>query len=165
MAWNPKDLKLWHEMLMDYKILHPRAPNAELAAHFEVSEQMISMVTNTDMFKAQLADRRDRMALQVEGTAIGRLQNKVAALAEKSLDRLMEAVTLPDTPLDGVRDSCDMALKSLGFGQSGGRQAAPAVSVSVVVVDKEVLANARLRMRGGSPLMLEQDASASPSAA
>lgn len=162
--WNPKRLTVRHELIQDYMILNPAATRAQIAEEFEVSEQMISMLTTSDLFRHQLSVRRDRMERKVEDTALARLQGKTARLAEVGVEKLTEAIEKGNVDLDGVRATSEMALKMLGYG--GGGPARPSVvqTTQVVVVDSATLAEARARMRGDTPALRIEDATTLPAA-
>lgn len=154
MAWEPKDLKVWMERMMDFLILHPRASRSEMAAAFEVTEQTITNVTKSDLFQMRLRQRQAGIAEKVDGSALNRLENKIMGLAENSVDVLSAAMEReqklvaagqPGLNLDGVRETCDMALQRLGFGAPKGPT--HQTQVNVLVVDKETLAASRDRMR------------------
>lgn len=150
MTFNPRDLKLWHEVLMDEMILSPRISREELAEKFQTSVQYITNLTTSDLFQHKLAERRERMGRVVEDTALARLTGKTARLAEVAIDKLTDTIVRPgsDITLEGVRDTAEMALKSLGFGQTTSRPGPAVVNQTVVVIDRETLASARARMRG-----------------
>jgi hypothetical protein len=165
MRWQPNRLRVWHEMLMDYILLHPRATRAEIGAAFDVSEQMVTNITTSDLFRYQLEQRRAKMAQEVDQTALDRLKNGVQRLAEVGIESLTAAVVEGKADLDGIRDTTEMALKALGYGQSGSGVRPDVRQTTVVVLDKDLLADARAAMRGARPaLTLEHDALA-PSAA
>lgn len=162
--WNPERLKVWHEELMDYIILNPRASRDELAEHFSCTVVTITNITTSDLFRLQLEKRRERMALRVESSALERLQGKVARLATASVEKLTDAVESGKADLDGIRDTCDMALKALGYGGSGPAKPAVTNTVQVVVVDANTLAEARARMRGALSPQIEHERPALPAA-
>lgn len=150
--WNPKRLTVRHELIQDYMILNPAATRAEIAHEFEVSEQMISMLTTSDLFRHQLSVRRERMERRVEDTALARLQGKTARLAEVGVEKLTQAIEAGTADLDGIRATSEMALKMLGYGGGGPSRPSVVQTTQVVVVDAQTLADARARMRGESAL-------------
>lgn len=161
MPFNPMKLRVWHEQLMDALILHPRASHEELAAMFNTSKQYVCNITTSDLFKLQLEQRRDERARMVDKSVVERLQGKLGVLAEAAVERLTDAVMDPQAPVEGVRDTCDMALRAIGFGAPAARSA-PIVQNTVVVLDREMLAEARAKMRGAPPIL---DALSAPNAA
>ena len=164
--WNPKKLTVRHEMIMDYMILNPAAKRAEIAEAFECHENTLGLLINSDTFQYALRARRERMEQKVEQTAFERLQGKVARLATASVEKLTDAVESGKADLDGIRDTCDMALKALGYGGAGPAKPSVTNNVQVVVVDSAALAEARARMRAGAPsaLTVEHGQSALPAA-
>lgn len=162
MAFNPAKLRVWHTQLMDALILNPRASNTDLAAMFGTSKEYISALVSADLFRAQLEERRKERAAMVDQTVVQRLQEKVSVLAEATVERLTDAVVTGDMTLEGVRETADMALRAIGYGAPAARPA-PVVQNTVVVLDRDMLAAAREKMRGVSGPTL--DALPAPSAA
>lgn len=148
MAWEPKKLRVRHEQIMDFMLLHPAATHAEIAEAFECTKEMISMLVNSDLFQYTLRQRRERFEARVDDHVMERLNGRVARLATVAVEKLVEGIEGGKIDLDGVRDTCDMALKNLGFGGGGSRPIAAPVQPVVVVVDASALAEARARMRG-----------------
>lgn len=152
MAWEPQKDQLWHEMLADLLILNPIATNEELAEQLSLHPQTVRAVRAGDMFKALVERRRDRISGRVEQNYMNRLQGKVGDLAEAAVDTLTSQVRAEQAKAiagvqQGTLETCDMALRALGFiGQKGG--AAPAQQPHLtVVVNNGVLSGAREKMR------------------
>jgi hypothetical protein len=116
-AYQGDTMRIWHEQLADFFILNPTATIAEAAEAFGMSEVTISRVKNSDMFKMHMGQRRERFSSMVEGSALERLQGKLANTAEMALDVLREKIVEQRSILgiDAVKDTVDMTLKNLGF--------------------------------------------------
>lgn len=145
-SWNPGKLRQWHEMLMDFMLLNPRATQIEIAEHFDCHPQTISNVVNSDLFKMKFDQRKQSFQARVDGTAIERLQGKLAGVAERALDVLDEKIQAERLSLgiDAVKESAEMVLKSLGYGLQ--KPAAHATNVQVnLTVSKADLTEARDR--------------------
>lgn len=147
MKWQPDRLRVWQEMLMDYLLLHPSASREEMAEAFNVTTQTITNVTTSDLFRYQLDQRRKARAAEVDRSVLARLQDGVAALAGVTVERLTGAAVSGEMDLDGCRETAEMALRAIGYAQTGSTKP-QIVQQTVVVVDKELLQNARASMRG-----------------
>lgn len=151
MKWQPERLRVWHEMLMDYMLLHPGATREEMAEVFQVSAQMITNVSTSDLFRYQLEQRRKARAEAVDQTVFEKLRDGVGQLAQVTVERLTVAAVSGEMDLDGVRETADMALRAIGYSQSGGAMRPQVEVKNVVIVDRDLLAEARAAMRGGTP--------------
>lgn len=154
--FNPRTVAWWHEALADWLIQNPDKHAKDAAVVFNTSPSYIYMLKNSDTFKAYFAGRRKQLSEDVEGkaaTMFGTLSDKLAALAEASLDVLnarMEQVALAGTSSsvssEQVLQTADMALKKLGYGipQPG---SGPGQMTQVNVnVSADLLAAAREKM-------------------
>lgn len=156
MAWSPQNSQLWHEMMADLLILDPTLTNLQIAEQLGLHEQTVAIVKRTDMFDAIVARRRLAITGKVEQTYLNKLQGKVQDLAEVSVDTLTEQVKAEqkkhlDSPSRGTLESCEVALKALGF---IGKSSAPAyqqpgmvINAGAVIIGSDVLASARSKMR------------------
>ncbi len=81
-------LEPWHHDLIDWMLQNPAASGREAAAHFGVSPTWISIVKNSEVFRAELARRRETISRAVATDIVGR----AGALAELSLDVLHERI-------------------------------------------------------------------------
>lgn len=153
MAWEPQKDQLWHEMMADILILNPIATNEEVAEQLGLHEGTVRCVRVTDMFKALVERRRDRITGRVEENYMRRLQGKVGDLAEATVDTLTQQVKAEQAKMiagvqQGTLETCEMALRSLGLIGPKGGGAAPAQAPHLtVVVNNEVLSGAREKMR------------------
>lgn len=152
MAWEPQKNQLWHEMMADLLILDPTLTNEQVAEQLGLHYMTVQGVRRTDMFKAMMERRRDRIAGRVEDNYMARLQGKVGALAEKAVDTLHEQIAAEQKKVlagvqQGTLETCEMALRSLGLiGSKGAGLAAPTQHLTVVV-NNDVLSSARGKMR------------------
>ncbi len=139
-------LEPWHHDLIDSMLANPERSGREAAAHFGVSPVWISIVKNSEVFRAEFERRREMISQAVAADIVGR----ATALAELSLDTMTERFERDrdSMPMRELIDGAAMALKALGFG-AGKRSPSGASSVKVQVnmVDRELLERARERMR------------------
>ena len=90
------------------------ASGRQTAAHFGVSPVWISIVKHSEVFRAELERRREKISQAVATDIIGR----AGALAELSLDVLHERIQKDGDAMSlrQLRDTAAMTLKALGFG-------------------------------------------------
>lgn len=135
----------WHEDLLEFLLVNPRASLQEISFHFNATPSWISIVRNSDAFKELYAKRRqehfDRVSITVT--------DRVTALADVTIDALtvkMEKHIAADTAtIDQLKEVGDMALKALGFGAKTNTNVqihAPSTQTNVFV-DKATLERAR----------------------
>lgn len=138
-------LRAWHEELLEFCLVNPRASLAETALYFNATISWVSIVKNSDAFKELYAKRRDQHFDRVSIS----VSDRMTALAEVTIDALtvkMEKNIAADTAtIDQLKEVGDMALKALGFGVKGNTNVqihAPS-NTQNVFVDKATLERAR----------------------
>ena len=135
-------LKPWHEAIVDLQLADPSISQNAIAEHMGVSPAWLSTVMNSDLFREY---RRERMSMCQEEThkRIGERLGRIADTALEGIeDKLEEA--RDEMTLKGYRETADMALKALGFGQKSNGNGAP-VNVNLSV-SQHTLARAREHM-------------------
>ena len=131
-----------HEAIVDWEILNPGRNQGECAEELGMSECHISVIRHSDAF---VAYRHERMLVH-QGLVSETVVDKIENLASLSLGILTERFDSErnEVPLGGVKDTCEMALKALGFGGAangpGGKNGGNVVNLIV----------------GSSPALLEQ---------
>lgn len=145
-ATQIKNIKSFHERLVEYLIANPRASGSETALFFNVSESWLSIVKNSDAFRELWASRSGVHFSRVSASLV----EKVEALADITVDALTEKLERDkaknELTYTTLKEVGDMALKSLGFGN---RNTNIQVHNSLTPVqnnffiDKETLARAR----------------------
>lgn len=130
----------WHQALADFILMYPQATGKQIAAHFDVSAQWVSIVRNSDSFKELMRQRRETHRELVSASVI----NKVEALADQAVDELARQIEAKELPVEHVKDIAAMSLKAMGFG--GDRAAAPVQNNITIVADRAALAEAREKL-------------------
>lgn len=181
MAKQHRTRPLWyHDSIMDWMIANPDKSLKELAQFIGKSPTTVSMIINSDMFKAAFAKRREEYRLCHD---LGIIQ-KQTRIAHASMDAILTTLEKKrDTiPIQELREISDSALARLGYGT----EPASPVNVNVnnqatvvVPVTAQDLAEARMAFRQVQELkralpaprppdvieakpMLEQDSGAEP---
>lgn len=136
-----------HEAIVNWEILHPGGTMIECGAEIGLSDNHISIVRNSDIFK----DYRQRRLRKHHQNISRSVIEKTELLACTSLDVLEERINSERAKIeiDSVLSTAEMALKALGFGNGpSGNSAAAGANLTVVVgASPEMLQSARERMR------------------
>lgn len=140
-------MRPWMHTLVDFMLDNPELPLKETAAHFRRSYAYMSMIMNSDMFKSELARRREeRRRATDEGIThrLGKIATKALDVLEEKLDNTAKLST------GQVKDIADMTLNRLGYGvvkeapPMGGTNNSLSVTVNL---PQEVLTGAREAIR------------------
>jgi len=141
-----KSVSWWHERLSDWLLTNPDKFIYEAAPVFAVSAQWLYIITSSDVFRSYHQARSREVTEKIQDSVSG-LAEKTAALAELSIDIITDRLHKSRSvmPVSEVTDIADMAMKRLGM---GGAKApgAPAVNVTLNMVDAGTLAEARAKM-------------------
>jgi hypothetical protein len=131
-----------HEAIIDFLLAMPGEKNLQtLCDRLHVSRSWLSIVMNSDAFRAEYERRRGEYNQQLANT----VQIKMYHAAEEALDRVIEGLGADDVDPRFALDVLDKTTNRLGFGPSKGN--APLVEVHMHAVDQALLANARQAMR------------------
>jgi len=136
-------IKYSHDAMIDMMIADPRVTQSQLAAYFGRTPSWISIVVNSDVFKARLAARKAEL---VDPEISLTMRERIEALTTQSLKILQEKLA---KPADQVPDN--LAVKALEMGSKAlglGGNAAPQV---LVTSEERVsrLAHRLLALQGG----------------
>lgn len=145
MADSVQILKLndFHQQLALYMIAHPGKTNKEIGQKFGYSPTYISIIKNSDAFKAHYAKLYERQVVTLQ--PIVDATNAMTDMALECINQKLETIG-DQLSIGELREIADMGLKRLGFGALKTSQA-PAVNVGVsVVVDRGDLESARRTM-------------------
>lgn len=143
-----KHVRWWHEAVVDWELENPGLTMNECASYFDVSPSYLSILRNSDAYKEYAERRRREHNSNVSETII----QKTEKLAKIAVDVLTERIDSERKTilLGGVKDTAEMALKSLGFGLPRGGDtrtgAAPAMVININASSEDIaLARDRLR--------------------
>lgn len=116
----------WYSAIADELLANPRASNKDIAVKMGRSENTISMIRNTDMFKTYYAQRRTEFSAAHDDA----LRNKVLGVTEASLDVLLDQFKKKgdQVPMKLAADVAGNLLEKLGYGQA---PSGPSVAVQV----------------------------------
>jgi hypothetical protein len=141
---------LWYyDAIIDWMIANPGRPLRECAAHVGRTPTTLSIIINSDMFKAALAQRKADFRL-IHDTG---LVEKTTQLAHASLDALLEVLDKKrdKVPIDSLREISDSALSRLGYGieknNSGVQVHVNGQATIVAPVSQQDLEEARMALR------------------
>jgi hypothetical protein len=109
-------------------IANPQATLKEAAPVFKKHPQYLYMLTNTDMFKERLAQRRADIAADLREQILERT-GRVAVKGLKEIERRLDSQDTAKVSLKTITEVTETALKALGYGE----KAQPAVVVNNIV--------------------------------
>lgn len=139
----------WHERLADKMLSEPHLTLTEIAKQLGCTLTWLSIVKNSDVFKDYWCLRSKAHS---EAITSG-IKEKSAALAEMSLDVLIEdtemQIKLGTMTSREARANLELVTKRFGFDGTAQPQApgATVVNLNLAMVNKELLAEARAKMR------------------
>lgn len=82
-----------HEAIIDFMVANPHLPVKRVAEHFGMTPQALYLITNSELFRRELAKRRQDHLLPAS-----RIQDRMNALAEQALDKLLDNLTHINDP-------------------------------------------------------------------
>lgn len=120
-AVSIQKLRYTHDACIDEILLNPAISQNELARMFGYSATWMSIVINSGAFQERLAERK---ALMTDPAIIASINERLDALAKRSLDKLIERM---DSPTAQVKTMELVAIAKLGVGDKNTRPAGPQV--------------------------------------
>ena len=105
-------VKYSHDAMIDLIIANPAISQNQIAAHFGYTAPWVSRVMNSDAFLSRLALRKADLVDPVISFSI---EEKFKALADKSLDVVLEKLTVTQSAELGLK-ALEITSKALGYG-------------------------------------------------
>lgn len=116
-----------HDAMIDLIIDRPEIKQDQIAAQFGYTVPWVSRVMNSDAFLARLAARKKDL---IDPVLILSLDEKLRAMASKSLDVVLDKLSNPSVTADFALEAAQVSTKALGY---GARQANVAIQNNFVV--------------------------------
>lgn len=145
-----KPVRWWHEAIIEDLLLYPLDTLEARSKRLNYSTSYLSVIINTDLFKAAYQQRKQTYNSQMDQAIVMR----TTQVAAKGLDLLLEAMETKraQIPFGVLADTVDKTLNRLGYGV---KPVGTPVNVSVgvqntttsVTVTAEQLAEARQALR------------------
>ena len=105
-------VKYTHDAMIDLIIANPAIKQGDLAQHFGYTQAWVSRIFNSDAFQARLAQRKTEL---VDPSITLTIDEKLRALADKSLDVVLEKLTVTQNPDTAIK-ALELTTKALGYG-------------------------------------------------
>lgn len=105
-------VKYTHDAMIDLIIANPALTQNELAKNFGYTVPWVSRIMNSDAFQARLAERKSEL---VDPSLVASIDEKLRALASKSLDVVLEKLTVTQSAEMGLK-ALEISSKALGYG-------------------------------------------------
>lgn len=122
-----------HTAMIDLLIGQPGITQNEVASYFGYSVGWVSTIINSDAFQAALHERRAELT---DPHLIKTINERLNAVAQLSLDKLLAKVSMPANAIDNefLVATAKLATSALGYGARTQAGAGPSVTVQVVNV-------------------------------
>lgn len=144
-----------HDALIDVIVQNPTTTVSDLARQFGVTTAWMSIVTNSDAFRAKLKIRRDEL---IDPGLIADAECRLRAIASISAEVLIEKLHASRDPKLALR-SLDVAARALGYGQRTAPQVAIQQNFVVEVPPKAESSAEWADKHRGEPLLAQGFAS------
>ena len=131
-----------HEALLNALTYNPAIKRKDLAKQVGLTPVHVSVIINSDAFKAELAKRREALHAPV----VASIQEKLAALTDVTIERMLEKIDVGNPTLKELNDVLKTATNGMGLGGPRGGIQVNAQYNQVNInegVDRETLARAR----------------------
>lgn len=99
-----------HEQMVEWVLQNPGGTLREMGAYFGYSISWLSQVCNSDMFRAQVAERMK----DIQAVVTTDIPQRMRALAELSIERMQEVLTVT-SDADIIKDSFDKVMHRYGY--------------------------------------------------
>ena len=119
-----------HDAVIDEIIANPAISQGELSQRFGFTQSWMSIVINSDAFKERLAERKAQL---IDPKLIASVEDRLGAIANRSLDKLMEKLDGPGA--NGIKVMELVAIAKLAVGDRNITKNSPTVNNSLYVVN------------------------------
>lgn len=146
-----------HDAMIDLIIAEPMISQNEIAAHFRRTPAWVSIIISSDAFQARLEERRKEL---IDPAILASIDNRFKAIAQMSLDRVMEKLSNPQVKDDFLIKSAQLAAGALGYGakQPGASNGTgPSVVINMPGVAQSADLWAAKYGSGGQSVVIEQE--------
>lgn len=131
-------MSIRHEAILNFLLSHPHVKMGEVADYFGVSAPWLSLIVHSDAFQKLLRERQD---IHFHVSMLPAM-DKVQAIADLSLDRLMETIPF-ESDVGKLNQVAVKALDRLGYGIVSTPPAPPSHMTIQVKIERERLERAR----------------------
>lgn len=102
-----------HDAMIDLILGSPMVSQNEIAKHFGYTVPWVSRIINSDAFQARLAERKTEL---IDPVLAASMDEKLRAVAAKSLDVVLEKLCLPVVDGKFALEAAGVVTKALGYG-------------------------------------------------
>ena len=130
-----------HEAIINWLCANPDRPLRDCAAYFGVRPQWMSILLNSDAFRARLNERQDALF----SATVAEIRGKLEGITHQALDRLSDSVENTSDP-KYILETADKMLHRLGYAPRGPGNHTPGqtnIQQNVYMADPAQLAQAR----------------------
>lgn len=116
-----------HDAVIDEILMNSAISQGDLAKQFGFTQSWMSIVINSDAFQNRLAERKAEL---VDPAIRASIQERLDAIAKRSMDRIMERLD----SLGHIKDADLVSMAKLGIGDKNNRTQAPQTQNNLYVV-------------------------------
>jgi hypothetical protein len=106
-----RKIRYTHDAVIDEIIAFPAISQGELSQKFGFTQSWMSIIINSDAFQERLAERKAQL---VDPRLIASIEDRLGAVAQRSLDKIMEKLDGPGQ--NGIKMMELVAIAKLGVG-------------------------------------------------
>ena len=152
--YTPSKMMWWHDAIIDLMLGNPSWTKKDIAHALGKSAVFIYMITNSDMFNARYAKRREEYERRL---GIG-LAAKVTQVADKTLDRILAQLAdeAKPIPIHHLESLADKTLSRLGYGPKL-QPPSPSVSIQADRAQVVVIPAARADLEAARQLIRQRE--------
>ena len=110
------ELKPWHERIVDWMIMNPEGKIVDVARAFGVTPQWVGQLTKTEAFKSYYTMRMEAHRDLIDEEIIRKMQGVAVAGLEETHKNIQKG----ELAQRDITEATTLALKSLGYGATGG---------------------------------------------
>lgn len=103
-----KEVKWFHDAIIDEMIANPAQSQGELARKFGYTQAWMSIMVNSDAFRHRLRERKEEI---VDPRLLAEWEDRVNGVAHRALDRIMEKL---DNPASNMKTMELVSIAKLG---------------------------------------------------
>lgn len=123
-----RTVKYTHDAMIDDIVENPAIKQGEIAKKYGYSDTWVSIVVNSDAFKAKLAERKAEL---VDPKIRASIEDRLGGIAAKALDKIIERL---DNAASMIKTPELIAIAKLGVGDRNLTKTAPVSQTNLYVV-------------------------------
>ncbi len=116
MTVQPSKMTWWYESVIDWMILNPEKNLKDCADAFEVTPTWMYTLTNSDIFKERLAERREAHSNAISLGVVEKANALADMALDAAIDKFHDVSSAPDMKLSTAMNTAEKAFELAGIG-------------------------------------------------